>query len=84
VGTLQSPTIDPTNTSTCFQFYYFIYGDNTGSITLSLINRLSKNLIWKRARPAGDMWHSYMIDIPPQNISFKVYNLFDLNLQSIK
>jgi len=71
-GALQSPLIDPTQTTTCFEFDYFIHSVGVGRIELSLVNSSGDNPIWIRRYSAGDMWHHYMINIPPQKTSFKV------------
>ena len=73
-GGLQSPIIKATTESMCFRFYYYIHGLNAHKLELFLVNiaNNAEPMIWSRQYPAGDMWHLYMINIPPQTSLFRV------------
>ncbi len=72
-GALQTVDINPTSSQNCFSFYYYIHGVNVYKLELYLIPKNGQaQLIWTRASAAGDMWHTYMVNIPTQSAAFKV------------
>ena len=71
---LVSAELSSKNTTDCFQFYYYIYDMSFVSVLELFVIDSADNhqSIWKRQHSAGDMWHSYNINIGPQKTTYKV------------
>lgn len=47
----------------CFSFYYYMYGNDTGSLNVFLYQNKTYNLIWDKKGEQGKQWIMGIIEI---------------------
>jgi len=75
-GALQSPVIQQSIGSFCFEFYYYLFGPEVGSLSLYIEKtNIERTKIWSRHGSQTDSWHFFKQTIPKQNATFTVREL---------
>nr|XP_057920717.1 apical endosomal glycoprotein isoform X2 [Doryrhamphus excisus] len=66
-GRLLSLPLLPGHTDKCLTFFYKIYGPNTGSLNVKLIDTNGyEEVLWTRSGAHGNMWHEAHCPVPHQ------------------
>uniref|UniRef100_A0A667Y0Y2 MAM domain-containing protein n=1 Tax=Myripristis murdjan TaxID=586833 RepID=A0A667Y0Y2_9TELE len=72
-GRLLSYTQLPTSTEQCLSFYYKLYGPDTGTLNVKLIDSHGvESLLWTRRGAHGNVWHQGLCPVSSQLTSFQL------------
>uniref|UniRef100_A0A665VVK4 MAM domain-containing protein n=1 Tax=Echeneis naucrates TaxID=173247 RepID=A0A665VVK4_ECHNA len=72
-GRLVSFPQPPSSTDYCLSFFYKLYGPNTGTLNVKVLNKNGhENIVWTRSGAHGNYWHEAHCPIPHQLTSFQL------------
>ncbi|XP_033831819.1 apical endosomal glycoprotein isoform X2 [Periophthalmus magnuspinnatus] len=72
-GRLLSYPRPSSTTGTCLSFFYKLYGPNTGTLNVKLLDESGYELtLWSRTGAHGNMWHEAQCPVPQQNTPYRL------------
>ena len=60
----------------CFTFWYYMFGNNIGSLTLFQRFSGHDSILWSRNRREGDVWRRALVTVKSLAGSYQVYIIF--------